>query len=86
MSISLNQRGSSHLVLILAVAVIAAVGVVGYRVVSTNSDSAPATTAVTTTTKNASSTVKSANSDLNSTNVDTSINPDQLDSDLKSVL
>ncbi len=91
MKYSLNQRGSSQLVAILAVAVIAAVGVVGYRVVSQPSNEQSSTPVVSSsakvpTTIKSKSDVRKADAALNSTAIDSSVNPNQLDSDLNSLL
>lgn len=89
---NLNQRGVSQLLILLAVVVVAAVGVVGYRVMN---DKDTTTTVKSTTTvikqENVPSTIKSsadvnkATQALDQTNVD-SVNPDQLDTEITSVL
>ena len=88
----LDQRGSSHIAAILAVVVVAAIGVVGYRVANKNSDTTTASTVSGyATTSEAPSTIKTradvtkASAALDSTSIDT-VNPDQLDSDLSSIL
>jgi hypothetical protein len=86
MKYSLNQRGSSHLVLVLAVVVIAVVAAVGYRVLQ-KEDVATTTTSTSTATPaklNSAADVDKASSELDSTNVD-DVNPNQLDSDLESL-
>lgn len=87
---TLNQEGIGHVVIALAVAVVAVVGFVGYRVASTSnpsksSDVATRQTAAPRSIKN-SSDIKRANSSLETTNVDSSVNDGQLDSDLNSLL
>lgn len=88
---TLGQRGSSHIVLILAVVVIAAVGVAGYRVMQTDE---PIVTNTTLPPRNtdapdsikSSADLKKAEASLDSTANDSSINPNQLDEDINSLL
>ena len=85
MNLLRNQQGSSHIVLFVAVAVIAIVGIVGFRVSSSHdvadksspsfSNSEPAAI------KNTAD-VKKAENQLDSTSMDS---PDQLDQDLNSL-
>ena len=92
----LNHKGSSHIVLILAVAVIAAVGVVGYRVVSNNaSDQTDSSSNISSAENhsvsipkqfNNTADINQASKALDNTQVDSSINPNQLDQDLNSLL
>jgi hypothetical protein len=91
MKISRHQAGSSHLVLLLALAVIVVVGVVGYRVAN-NTDTGSTTdlnpiqaTAVPATIKSSADLQKASNA-LDSTTIDNSVNPNSLDSDINSLL
>jgi predicted negative regulator of RcsB-dependent stress response len=79
---SLNQTGSSHMIVIVAAVVIAAVGYIGFRVSHRDTQVASTQTAASqhSDIKN-SNDVRKANDELTKTNVD-SINPDQLDTDL----
>lgn len=92
MKYALNQRGSSYIVAILAVGVVAGVGVIGYRVVNkpvTTDSTSPlvsnSSTKVPTTIKSKAD-VRKADAALSTTAVDGSVNPAQLDSDLNSLL
>lgn len=86
----LTQQGSTPLVLFLAVAVIAAVGVVGYRVM--NTDTTEDTTATVQTkaesavpdTISSTADLNQAEAALNSTDID-AVNPSSLDSDLNAL-
>ncbi len=85
MSLLRNQRGSSHLVILIAIAVIVIVGIVGFRVSSSHDvadKSSPSfSSAEPTTIKNAAD-AKKAENQLDSTNMDS---PDQLDQDLNAL-
>lgn len=87
-----HQRGSSHLMLILAVAVIAAIGVVGYRVTQTDTSSvestsvAPAKNTSAPTAIKTSADLKKAEASLDSATIDSSLNPNQLDNDISALL
>lgn len=86
-----DQRGASHLVAILAVLVLAVVGFAGYRVAtnSSNSDNTAATSSASLTgpsTLKTKADVKAASKALDSTSIDSSVDPGQLDSDINSVL
>ena len=88
MKTRLNQAGASHLVAILAVVVIAAVGVIGYRVMS--QDDAGTQTATQSANTNSGAIenkddVEAASKELDSTSLD-NVDPSQLDSDINSVL
>lgn len=84
-----DQRGASHIVAILAVVVIAAVGVVGYRVM--NNDKTSTETATTSQSSNDPATIESkadvvkADKQLDSTSLN-DVDPSQLDGDINSVL
>lgn len=92
----INQIGASHVVLFVAVAVIAAVGVVGYRVASnTANDQSTSDSNISSAANhdvsvpnqiNTKADINQASKALDSTSVDSSINPSQLDQDLNSVL
>ncbi len=92
MKYSLNQRGSSHIVALLAVVVVAGVGVIGYRVMSkpatsaSNSPLASNSSAEVPTTFKTKADVRKADAALSKTAVDGSVNPAQLDDDLNSLL
>jgi len=91
MKVLRNQKGSSHLVLLLGLAVIVAVSLVGYRVLK-STETNPAATSTVTKSAVAPSTLKSkadvvqAAQSLDNTGIDSSVNPAQLDSDLNSLL
>lgn len=87
----LNQRGSTHFVAILGVITIAIVGVVGYGVLSTRDQGAKSPASFKSsssipTTINSTADLRKADSSLDSTAIESSINPDQLDSDINAVL
>lgn len=87
MRISLNQRGAGHIVLLVAVTVVVAAGIVGYRVMQNNSPDAtsrgsskaekPVPAKI-----DSKSDLQQASKALNSTDIDSSVNPNQLSSDL----
>ena len=87
-----NQRGSSHVVLVLAVVVIAAVGIIGYRVTQNQDPAAvststtPATTSEDSGAINSKADLKDAEASLDNTAIDSSVNPDQLDDDINALL
>jgi hypothetical protein len=87
---SLNQRGSGHVVLLLAVLVVAVVGFAGYRVMSAKSPADTSDTASANATVPAKLTSKAdvlkASNALDQTAVDSSVNPDSLNNDLNSLL
>lgn len=86
-TIRLNERGVAHLVAFLVVAVILAVGFVGYRVMnaSKTADDSAVSTSSPSKLKTKADVVKAAN-ELEATNVDSTVNPDDLDSDINSLL
>lgn len=90
MNILTNQRGSSHLAALLGVAVIVVIGVVGYRVMKTT-DTGNIVSSATRSTSKAPDSIKStadlkqAGSALDSTAIDGSVNPNQLDGELNSL-
>jgi flagellar basal body-associated protein FliL len=86
----LNQSGVGHLVMLLAVVVIAAVGIVGYRVMSSSdSDSDTATTSQSAVKDSSQmktkADVQQASTELDNTSLN-DVDPAQLDSDLNSIL
>jgi uncharacterized protein (UPF0333 family) len=85
-AIRFNERGVGHLVALLVVAVVLAVGFVGWRVMNskTTEDSAVSTSGPSKL-KTKADVVKAAN-ELEATNVDSTVNPDDLDSDINSLL
>lgn len=89
---TLNQVGSSALLAFLAIAIIAAAGIVGYRVIqnndtASNTPSSSANKSSSDSAKiNSTNDVKNASKDLESTNVDSQVNTDQLDSDINAIL
>lgn len=86
----LNQRGSSHIVLLLAVVVVAVVAFAGYRVMNANNPSEPSDTASASASVPAKLTSKAdvlkADKALDQTAIDSSVNPDTLNNDLNSLL
>lgn len=91
MKIFHNQRGSSHLVLFVALAVVVGVALVGYKVIK-NTETNPAATASTTQAVTIPTTIKTkadlvqASQALDNTAIDSNVNPSQLDSDLNALL
>lgn len=85
-----NERGSSHLVIVLAVVVLAGVGLVGYRVMTsgnqaTKKTASPAAATIQTAAPGKISSkadVQQATKALDETPVDNSLDPKQLDGDL----
>jgi len=92
MNKKLNQSGSLVVVILLAVTVIAVAGFVGYKVANNSStetqvSSEPASSATAAKAEiKSSADVKKAATELETTNVDTQVNPDELDSDINSIL
>lgn len=86
--IETNQHGFEHVTLAIVIVVLVAVGVVGYRVASKPNSTAKISPITKTTTTSASSTLKtksditSAKNSLSSEQVETDLNPAQLDKDL----
>lgn len=90
MNILSHQKGTGHIVALFGVLVIAVAGFAGYRVIQSNnpeavSDAAIHATKTPTKLKTSADAKKAANS-LDDTTIDSSINPNQLDDDLNSVL
>lgn len=92
MKLSLNQRGSSHLVMLLGVAILAVVVLAGYRVMSHANQGSPASTTVSAKETRIPNDIKTsadiskAQAALETTDVDKNVNPEQLDGDLNAVL
>lgn len=89
MNISTNQRGSSHLVLLLGLLVISVAGFVGYRVMQVDSPIVSTAPALLSSdgpkTIKSSADLKKAESALDNTAIDGGVNPGALDSDLNAV-
>ena len=91
MTISRHQRGSTHLVLLLAVALIAVAGFAAYRVLNADTPNASSSPISIRGEKDAPNDIKSsadlqkASNALDSTPIDGDINPDQLDSDINAL-
>lgn len=88
MKVSLNQRGSSHLVMLLVLGVIVAVGAVGYRVMNSTETYVPQPAVSTPETKvpkdiKSNVDLKKASAALDSTNIDGDVNPNQLGKELE---
>lgn len=88
----LNQRGSSQIIILVAVVVVAIVGVAGYRVYNQNSNATTTTKSTAVIKSTVPSSIKSnadvtqATKALDTTNIDGTVNPTTLDSDLNAVL
>ena len=84
-----EQKGFAHLALLIVIVVVAAVAVVGMRVVDSHNNTsvtpAAATRNVPTKLSNKAD-LNNAAKTLNATSVDSSVDPDQLDQDLNSLL
>ncbi len=90
MKISKNQAGVGHLVLILGVLIVAAIGGVGYKVYQDNQDTTEKTTTAEVIKEssdeiNSQADVEKASTELDATSVDDS-SIDSLDSDINAVL
>ena len=88
MKVANNQAGVGHLVAILAVVVIGAVGFIGYRVATMEDSGETSTQSVQSTTQSEVTTkadVEQASQDIDATSLD-EVDPAQLDSDLNSIL
>jgi hypothetical protein len=88
---TLNQKGSSHIVVALAVVVIAVVAFAGYRVLQNNnadttSDTTVSTHAAAPNTLNSTNDVRKADRSLDDQSIDGQVNPNKLDDDLNSLL
>jgi hypothetical protein len=85
-----NQRGASHIVALLGVAVIALAGFVGYRVLQSSEPEASHDTIVSTDNRvpteiNNTADVRKADKALDSTPIDEGVNPDTLNDDINSL-
>ena len=89
MNIFNNQKGSTHMIAIFGVLVIALAGFAGYRVMQAAEPSGTSDTAVTTgepeKIKNKADLVKAEDS-LDEAPIDSSVNPSDLDQDINSLL
>jgi hypothetical protein len=87
-----DQRGVGFFATFVLLAVLVAVGLIGYKVVSnTNAKNDVAITGGTSKsavpkTIHSSADLQQASSALDATNIDSSVNPDQLDADLNALL
>ena len=88
--LTLNQKGSSHIVAVLAVVVVAAVAFAGYRVMQNNNNDSANTNATTQSavpsTLNSANDVRKASRSLDDQSIDGQVNPNKLDSDLSAML
>lgn len=86
---TLTQRGSSHIIIGLALVVLSVVGLAGYRVMHTSdnmvSSNVPSRSSEPTVIRSTAD-VKKASAALKDTAIDGTVNPAQLDSDLNSLL
>lgn len=86
-----NQQGFGHLALLLVVVVVLAVAAVGWRVMDnktpagSGAGNTAAANAVPATLKTTADVTRAANA-LNALQVDSTVNPNQLDSDISSLL
>ncbi len=86
---TLNQRGSSHLVLVIAVLSLVVISAVGYQVM--NSSNEPSSSVNSSKTGEpdsikSSADLKRASAALEDTSIDGAVDPDQLDSDINALL
>jgi len=90
MSLHRNQQGFGHLVAFLIIATVLAVGVVGYRVsrnaTATTTPSNPVVSNAVPKTLKTKADLTKADKSLDATPIDSSVNPNQLDNDLNSLL
>ena len=87
-NIWVNQRGSSHILVFLGILLIAVAGFASYRILNATEPEASSDTAMVSENKvpskiDSSADVKKADKSLDST--DTSVNPDVLNDDIKSL-
>lgn len=85
-----NQKGSSHIVALLGVLVIALAGFAGYRVLQSSEPEAAHDTVVATDNRipakiDSTSDVRKADKALDSTQIDDGVNPDTLNDDINSL-
>lgn len=83
-----NQQGIGHVVALLVLVVVAAVAFAGWRVMSANNtaDTATQTASKTPPVLKTKADVTKAANELDATAVDSTVNPDSLDSDINSLL
>ena len=89
-SLRLNQKGSSHIVALMGVLVIALAGFAGYRVLQSSEPEAAHDTVVVTDNRvpakiDNTSDVRKADKALDSTPIDEGVNPDTLNDDINSL-
>ncbi|MEK7594595.1 MAG: hypothetical protein AAB436_03095 [Patescibacteria group bacterium] len=87
---SLNQHGSTFVVLLLGLVVVTVVGVAGYRIVQTTDtgtiSSSPTKSGNVPNTVDSTADIKQADKALDGTAIDSGIDPAQLDSDINALL
>lgn len=85
-----NQRGSTFVILLAGLVVVVVVAVAGYRIVNTTDtgtvSSGATQSSSTPKTVDSAADIKQADEALDGTAIDSGINPDQLDSELNSLL
>ncbi len=89
MSLRNNTAGFSHLVIVLAIAVVLVVGIVGYRVINNQDPQQSATTQSTDQSEapiQSSADVQKASDSLDTENIDSDLNTTELDDDVNSLL
>lgn len=90
----INQTGASHLLLVLGAVLIAAVGIIGYRIVGTQNTEENNSTISEASNQpanvpdqfNTTTDMRQASKALDDTSIEVEINPGQLDQDLNSLL
>jgi uncharacterized protein HemX len=91
MKVTRNQQGIGHFAGLVVILVVLAIGVVGYRVVRSNSDSQISNNDSTLSSNSVPKAIKDtadvtkADKALDATSIDSSVNPNQLDSDLNAL-
>ncbi len=89
MSLRLNQQGNTLMLVFVGIAVILAVGVVGYRISQGDTQlagNAPVNSSKAPNTIKTTADLKKADKSLDATPIDGDVNPNQLDDDLNAVL
>ncbi len=89
MRLHTNQHGNTHLVAFLAIGVILAVGLVGYRISQNDTHlagNAPVSTSTEPKTIKSTADVQKASKALDATAIDGDVNPNKLDDDLNAIL
>ena len=87
-SLRSNQQGIGHVVALLVLVLVAAVAFAGWRVMNANktSDTTAQTASQTPSVLKTKADVTKAANELDATSVDSTVNPDSLDSDINSLL